>query len=296
MTVPPAKPRRFAPLTEADRQDRYTSSGGSPVIESSDDTTPYIEYQSIDQLLALQHPRSDEPAEWTFYVLGQVMELLFKLIHHELVTVREHLAVADVEAALRVLRRLDRTQTLLEDCWGPLEAISPAEFNNFRDQLGSASGLGSYMFRQVEFVLGNKSAALGRMHEQTSAADGVRTAFIQPSVWDAAHRTLAAHGFPVAAAILDRDPTSDYIPDAGVEAAWAAVYRSPAEHPRLHALAEALSLLAHRHHRWRSVHILIAERILGNKPGTGATAGVAWLQQAAQGRLFPELLSCRSLL
>jgi tryptophan 2,3-dioxygenase len=288
--------RRFASLTAADRQNRYTASGGSPVIESRYGTTPYIEYQSIDQLLNLQHPRTDEPAEWTFYVLGQVMELLFKLIHHELVTIRDHLIAGDVYAALHVLRRLDRTQILLENCWGPLEAISPAEFNHFRDELGSASGFGSYMFRQVEFLLGNKSAALARMHADTTAAAGVRTAFVEPSVWDAAHHILAAHGFPISAALLDRDPTSEYVPDAGVEAAWTVVHRSPTVHPLLHALAEALSLLAHRHHRWRSVHILVAERILGSKPGTGATAGIAWLQQAAQGRLFPELLSCRSLL
>lgn len=292
----PSGDRRFTSLSAEDRQDRFANSGGVPIVDSEDGTTPYIEYQSIDRLLALQHPRTDEPAEWTFYVIGQVMELLFKLVHHELVTVRDELATGEVTAALHVLRRVDRSQTLLEDCWGPLEAISPVEFNRFRDELGSASGLGSYMFRQVEFVLGNKSEALARMHEPTLAADGVKTAFREPSVWDAAHRALVTQGFALSMELLDRDPATAYSPVAEVEEAWATVYRSPEKYPLLHDLAEALSLLAHRHHRWRSTHILVAERILGNKPGTGATAGVSWLQQAAQGRLFPELLSCRSLL
>ncbi|MFD3657789.1 tryptophan 2,3-dioxygenase family protein [Streptomyces sp. NPDC058620] len=47
---------------------------------------------------------------------------------------------------------------------------------------------------------------------------------------------------------------------------------------------------------WRATHVLAVERMLGNKPGTGGTAGVTWLQQLAHHRFFPELWSARSLL
>ncbi len=295
---PPAEPPRrgpHVPLTEQARHERATRSAGEPIRDWPTGSTPYIDYQSIDTLLSLQHPRTDERAEMTFFVMGQVKELLFKLLYLEIRNVRDDLFAEDLEGAMWVLRRVDEVQRLLEGCWNVLAAISPSEFARFRDELGAASGLGSYMYRQVEFVLGNKSTRLASLHSEVPGiTEQVTEALREPSAWDAANWLLAQRGHPIGRHFLDRDKERSYPPEDDVVAAWAAIYRDPDADPGAYRLAEALSDLAHRHHRWRGIHLLVVERILGSdKPGTGGTQGLEWLRQSADHRVFPELLLAR---
>jgi tryptophan 2,3-dioxygenase len=286
----------LGPLDEEARQRRAGATGGEPAMDAHPGRTPYAEYERIDELLALQQPRTNEPAEWTFYVLGQIMELIFKLLHHELVEVRDALLDDDMPGALHRLGRIGAVQQLLQSCWTPLETISPVEFNRFRDALGSASGLHSAMYRRLESVLGNKQPRLAALHEGTPDEAAVQSDLRSPSLWDAATRRLAEAGLAIEVRALSGDWAKPYKPEQSVEDAWTEVYRHPTDHPDLFQLGEALSTIAHNHHRWRAVHVLVAERILGDKPGTGATSGVAWLQRSAAHRIFPELLASRSRL
>ena len=290
-------PTPYSPLTESQRRERAARSGGQPIRESSGGSTPYIDYQRIDVLLSLQHPRTDEPAEMTFYVMGQVKELLFKLLYVELCRVRDELFDNRLERALWILRRTDEVQRVLEECWNVLAALSPAEFAAFRDDLGAASGLGSYMYRQLEFVMGNKSAALAEPYADAPAISGaVEAALRSPSVWDAATAWLAAQGYPIDQACLDRDWSEMPPPAPSVTAAWTAIYRDPESNRDGHRLGEALSSLAFRVHRWRNVHLLVVERILGAKVGTGGTDGINWPRRSAEQRVFPELWLARTAL
>ncbi|MFF0492618.1 tryptophan 2,3-dioxygenase family protein [Nocardia sp. NPDC004068] len=52
--------------------------------------------------------------------------------------------------------------------------------------------------------------------------------------------------------------------------------------------------LAEAFARWRQLHLLTVERLIGGKPGTGGTSGVAWLRRVAAEHIFPELWSARS--
>jgi tryptophan 2,3-dioxygenase len=45
---------------------------------------------------------------------------------------------------------------------------------------------------------------------------------------------------------------------------------------------------------WRHKHVLTVERIIGNKPGTGGSAGAAYLRSTLGKRAFPELWSMRT--
>lgn len=291
---PPPRGSHF-PLSERERRERAEQTGGRPLRDWSAGSTPYIDYQSIDTLLSLQHPRTGERSEMTFFVMGQVMELLFKLLYLETRNVRDDLLAEDLEGAMWLLRRVNEAQRVLESCWDVLATISPSEFARFRDELGAASGLGSYMYRQFEFVLGNKSAELAELHaEVPGITEQVLAALREPSVWDAANWLLSQRGHPVGSSFLQRDPACSHPPDDQVVAVWAAVYRDPVADPDAYRLGEGLSELAHRHHRWRGTHLLVVERILGpGKPGSGGTAGLEWLRQSAAHRVFPELLLAR---
>jgi tryptophan 2,3-dioxygenase len=46
--------------------------------------------------------------------------------------------------------------------------------------------------------------------------------------------------------------------------------------------------------RWRSLHVLMVEREIGAKRGTGGSSGVGYLRSTLDKRFFPELWGLRS--
>ncbi|MEU2656779.1 tryptophan 2,3-dioxygenase family protein [Streptomyces sp. NPDC007325] len=286
-------------MTEEERRAQSAQTNGEPVLDFSvgrvnENSTPYIDYHSVDTLLSLQHPRTDEPAELTFYITGQIQELLFKLLFTEVNRVRDLLFADRLDDALWYLRRIERTQRVLTTCWEPVSTLTPKEFAGFRNELGAASGFQSYMYRQLEFSLGNKVRRMAEAYRAVPWLYEQVTAVLEaPSLYDATLSVLHRRGripekcVPVAYA-------EPYQPDVLVEEAWGAIYRSPEEDPQLHALAEALSELNYQYSRWRTTHLLAVERIMGHKPGTGGTLGVEWLRRVAEHRFFPELWSVRT--
>ena len=45
---------------------------------------------------------------------------------------------------------------------------------------------------------------------------------------------------------------------------------------------------------WRHKHVLTVERIIGNKTGTGGSAGASYLRSTLDKRIFPELWALRT--
>ncbi|GAA2286705.1 tryptophan 2,3-dioxygenase [Streptomyces ruber] len=289
------EPRDTGRSSDAERAARAASTGGCPALDG--DSTPYIGYQSVDVLLSLQQPRSGSPAELPFYVMGQVEELLFKLVYEELCVVRGLLDRDQVGDAVWTLHRVRRVVDVMAHAWDVLGALAPTEFAAFRDHLNDASGLQSYMYRMVEFVLGNKKPALAALHAGVPQVhEQVERALREPSVYDAAVALLARQGAPIASRTLRRDPARPYPECPSVQEAWANVYREHTPADPVLQLAEALVDLAEGMSRWRALHLLTVERMIGAKPGTGGSSGVAWLRTVNEHRFFPELWSARSLL
>ncbi|MYW02370.1 tryptophan 2,3-dioxygenase family protein [Streptomyces sp. SID3343] len=259
-------------------------------------TTAYAHYARMDDLLALQHPLSPADTEPGFIIMSQVKELLFKLLHTELSTARDQLGKDRLGDALWTLRRSGRVQQVLLVSWETFSVLSPVEFAEFRDVLGSASGFQSAGYRRLEFLLGNKNAAMARPHRDTVGHDAVLRQLHEPSLYDEALALLARRGLLQPDDSGSRDATLPYRAGSEVEQAWRTVYRDPVRHHDLHLLAEALMDTAEQFARWRYTHLLTVQRMLGAKPGTGGTEGVAWLARISEHRFFPELWSVRSTL
>jgi tryptophan 2,3-dioxygenase len=282
--------------TEQTAQGSEQSPGCPLSAGSPQGTTPYAHYARMDDLLALQHPLSSAETEPGFIIMSQVKELLFKLLHTELTTVRDQLAKDRLSDALWTLRRSARVQQVLLVSWETFSVLSPVEFAEFRDVLGSASGFQSAGYRRLEFLLGNKNPAMAEPHRNTVGYDAVVGQLHEPSLYDAALALLARRGLLTPDDSPARDATRPYRSGAEVEEAWRAVYRDPVRHHDLHLLAEALMDTADQFARWRYTHLVTVQRMLGAKPGTGGTEGVAWLARISEHRFFPELWSVRSTL
>ncbi len=286
------------PMSTASDESRATTAaetGGQPSIDFEGTSNPYIDYQSIDLLLSLQHPRSTGYDEMCFIVMGQVKELLFRGIHHELVNAKHQIDQDQLEAAMEILHRAVVFLDYLADSWNVLSTISSDGFNQFRDSLGTASGQLSFMYRHVEFALGNKSRRLADAHRNLPHIwPGIENALNSPSLYDSVIALLSRRGLPIANSALDRDWAEPYQLNQSVQDAWRMVYQDRQPYEDLYGLGEQLLLLDTQFsvYRWR--HYVTVERIIGNKPGTGGSSGVAWLEAVTKLRFFPELWSVRS--
>jgi tryptophan 2,3-dioxygenase len=260
--------------------------------------TPYVSYTEADVLAGLIHPQTAEPLEVTFIVVTQIMELHFALLAHEWRLAIAAMLDGDVAAATAALRRSVLVQNSLIDSWEMLSAMSPVQYNRFRRSLGKASGFQSFGYREIEFLIGAKNERMLHPHAGMPEIHArLQAAFAGPSLYDAALRLLAARGSAIPERVLSRDVRQSWTdPDPEVVAAWHAVYAQQDGQNPLADLADTLTAVAERHTRWRFVHYLAVRRILGAKPGTGGSAGLAWLKRTVDAPLFVELWEVRNVL
>ena len=257
-------------------------------------TTPYEDYVKADVLTHLQHTLSDDPGEMVFLVTTQVMELWFTVVVHEWETAAKAVRQDDVPVAIAALKRSVRELEALNASWKPLGQLTPAQFNSYRSALGEGSGFQSAMYRRMEFLLGEKSASMLVPHRGSPRVHAeLEKALHEPSLYDEVLRLLARRGHAIPGSVLQRDVSRRYEPSDEVEAVWAAVY-SGDESDELARLGEALSDVAELVWRWRNDHLVATRRAMGAKPGTGGSAGVAWLEKRARKNVFPELWTARS--
>src|SRR2546423_1600817 len=187
----------------------------------ADHTKPaatYAEYLRIDELLALQQPRSAGPEhdELLFIIIHQVYELWFKELLHELDHVMRLLEADESHRAQHTLKRILTILKVMVAQLDILETMTPLGFLSFRERLDAASGFQSDQFRQIEFVLGVKSAhAIARVAEGGRARAALERRYHEPTLWDAFLRYLARerHEVPPSALARPDVETIDESPD-----------------------------------------------------------------------------------
>jgi tryptophan 2,3-dioxygenase len=267
-----------------------------PIVEFAE-VTPYEQYVGVRQLQALVRTVTDHPAEPSFLVVTQIMELWFTLLRREWEGAQHQLRADDLDGAVAGLQRSVHHLRSLNASWGSLLWMTPAEFNGFRDELGEASGFQSYEYRHVEFLLGLKAESVVRPHRGLPAVHAdLQRALGDPSLEDDVLALLARRGLGVPADVLARDRTVTHEPHAGVTAVWAEIYRDPRPGNELFVLGEALTDVAEEFTTWRQRHVTAVRRSMGAKPGTGGSAGLAWLERSAARVVFPDLWAARTVL
>jgi tryptophan 2,3-dioxygenase len=256
----------------------------------------YGRYLCIDDLLALQQPRSDGPEhdELLFIVIHQVYELWFKELLHEIDFVQQLLGQNESHRAQHTLKRI---LTVLKVAVGQidiLETMTPLEFLSFRARLEAASGFQSDQFRQIEFVLGRKSeATIDRFPDGSRARLALQQRYREPTLWDAFLRYLSREGYPVPDAQLVRDVTAPIEPSVELQRVLVDLYRRDAKNAEL---CERLVDLDEGMQEWRYRHVKMVERTIGGKPGTGGSGGASYLRGTLGQALFPDLWEIRSQL
>jgi len=257
--------------------------------------TSYGGYLRLPQLLDAQRPRSAHHDEMLFIVQHQVSELWMKLMIHELEAAIAHVQADRLAPCFKILARVKQVQRQLFEQWSVLETLTPSEYVQFRDVLGPASGLQSFQFRAIEFLMGNKNARFMEVQRHDAATFARLQRLLEsPSLYDEFLRHLARRGMPVPPERFERDWTQPYERHPGVTAVFKMVYENTNEFWAEYDMCEKLVDVEENFQLWRFRHVKTVERIIGFKSGTGGTAGVAFLRRSLEVSLFPELIDVRT--
>ena len=235
----------------------------------------YGTYLEVAKLLDLQNALSQEHDELLFIVAHQVYELWFKVVLFELEAARDRIDAGDIFFARHYLQRVRVIERLLVEQLEVLETMSPQDFVAFRSKLAPASGFQSVQFREIEFLSGLKEPKyLARIEATPEEMARLRRRLDEPSLDDAFKSLVERRGSP---------PLVD-------------IFRDRERYGDLFDLCEALLDHDEAFAHWRARHVLMVERQIGSKTGTGGSSGAEYLRTTLGKRFFPELWNVRSLL
>ena len=255
----------------------------------------YQDYLCVPELLDLQRMRSEGPEhdEMLFIVVHQVYELWFKQVLHELDQLVRHV---DADQLVRGQHQLKRIRAILKTMVGQLdvlETMTPLEFLSFRDFLGTSSGFESVQFRELEYRLGQKDPRHLERFAGMPEEERLRTRLSERSVWAAFVAHLARLGHSLPADVLERPVHEPTEASPAVQEVLIEVYRTD---PALTEFCELLTDLDEGLQEWRYRHVMMVQRTIGTKRGTGGSDGVGYLRSTLFQPVFPDLWEIRSRL
>ena len=244
----------------------------------------YNKYLKVPELLRLQGTLSDPTShdELLFIIIHQTYELWFKQILHEIDATIQWLSEGRTFRANHSLRAVIGIEKVLVTQIHLLESMAQIGFLEFRDKINPASGFQSMQFRELEFVCGQKDGKiLDSFKDDEFAYQRLSQRYASPTIGDEFWGLLKRGGFS----------TETY---EGRVAAIVEILTLPEKHADLFNMQDLLIEHDENIALWRSHHILMVERMLGMKPGTGGSEGVGYLAKTLTKKFFPELWEART--
>jgi tryptophan 2,3-dioxygenase len=271
------------------------------IVTDLADRLTYGGYLRLDLVLAAQQPLSrgadgrPRHDEMLFIVQHQVSELWMKLMIHELAAAIGHVQRDALGENFKILARVKLIQKQLFEMWAVLETLTPSEYDAFRPALGSSSGFQSAQYRAIEFMLGNKQAAMVDVFRHDPAVHAELMRLLRArSLYDEFLHHLARRGLPVPADVLGRDVSLPWTRHAGLVPVFKAIYDDPKRWWDAYDMCEKLVDVEEGFQLWRFRHMKTVERTIGHKRGTGGSSGVDFLKKALDIAFFPELIDVRT--
>jgi tryptophan 2,3-dioxygenase len=247
----------------------------------------YGSYLRLAELLDQQRLESDPPAhdELLFITIHQVYELWFKQVLHEATASRDAMLSGQLWLAQHLLGRVHTIERTLTQQVDILETMTPQDFGEFRNRLAPASGFQSVQFREIEFLSGAKDPSFVKRFRGLTDLEKERLArrLAEPTLWEAFLAVLTDAGFPT---FSEEDVGNALYTVAHDRGRYGAIWE----------LAEALLQHDELAAAWRARHVVMVERMIGTKPGTGGSSGAGYLRSRLELRYYPLLWDLRSSL
>ncbi len=244
----------------------------------------YNKYLKVPELIELQEPLSEPTShdELLFIVIHQTYELWFKQILHEVDATIGWLDEGRMFRANHSLKAVNAIEKIMVSQIHILESMAQIGFLEFRDRLNPASGFQSMQFRELEFSSGAKDERILKFFEFDEYAHGrLEKRFNSPTLADAFWALLGRNGF---AAATHEERTASIVQ----------ILRSPETYPDLFNMQDLLIDHDESIALWRYHHVLMVERMLGMKRGTGGSDGAGYLRTTLSKKFFPEIWEART--
>lgn len=244
----------------------------------------YNKYLKVPELIELQETLSEPTShdELLFIIIHQTYELWFKQILHEIDACLDWVKENRLFRANHSLRAIVAIEKVIVSQIHILETMAQIGFLEFRDKLNPASGFQSMQFRELEFVSGAKSEHILRAFEKEEFAyERLKERFAAPSLADEFWNLLSRNGFKV--------ETNEERIESLVE-----ILTHPEKNPDIFNMQDLLLEHDENIALWRYHHVLMVERMLGMKPGTGGSEGAGYLRKTLDKKFMPELWEART--
>ena len=244
----------------------------------------YNKYLKVPELIHLQETLSEPVShdELLFIIIHQTYELWFKQILHEIDATIEWLNEGRMFRANHSLKAVIGIEKVLVSQIHILESMAQIGFLEFRDRLNPASGFQSMQFRELEFASGAKDERiLNSFKNDEFAFERLSRRYGSESLADAFWKLVGTNG-------LSSETREEKV-NAIVE-----ILTHPETYPDLFNMQDLLIEHDENISLWRYHHVLMVERMLGMKPGTGGSEGVGYLMTTITKRFFPEIWEART--
>lgn len=244
----------------------------------------YNKYLKVPELIKLQETLSQPTShdELLFIIIHQTYELWFKQILHEIDATIGWLKENRAFRANHSLRAVTAIEKVIVSQIHILETMAQIGFLEFRDKLNPASGFQSMQFRELEFVSGAKDEnILKTFRHDEFAFERLTERFNEPSLADEFWRLLERNNFDVS--------TEETRVNSIVE-----ILTHPEKYADFFIMQDLLIEHDESIALWRYHHVLMVERMLGMKRGTGGSEGVGYLQKTLDKKFFPEIWEART--
>jgi len=244
----------------------------------------YNEYLKVPELIGLQNTLSEPTShdELLFIVIHQTYELWFKQILHEIDASIGWLKEDRTFRANHSLKTVASIGKVVVSQIHILETMAQIGFLEFRDKLNPASGFQSTQFREIEFVSGAKDEKMmNHFAHDDFAFQRLTKRFNAPSLADEFWNLLNRKGFST--------ETNEEKVQTIVE-----ILTHPEKHADYFIMQDLLIEHDENIALWRYNHVLMVERMLGMKRGTGGSEGVGYLRTTLSKKFFPELWEART--
>ena len=246
----------------------------------------YNKYLKVRQLIELQETLSEPTShdELLFIIIHQTYELWFKQILHEVDATVGWMNEGRKFRANHSLKAINAIEKIMVSQIHILESMAQIGFLEFRDKLNPASGFQSMQFRELEFASGAKDEKILKFFEfDEFAHTRLRKRFEASTLADTFWDLLEREGFEVA----DNDQRKKTI---------VRILSAPESHPELFIMQDLLIEHDENIALWRYHHVLMVERMLGMKRGTGGSEGAGYLRTTLSKKFFPEIWEARTYL
>lgn len=244
----------------------------------------YNKYLRVPELLELQSALSEPVShdEQLFIIIHQTYELWFKQILHEIDATVKWLGEGRAFRVNHSLKAVTSIEKIMVSQIHILETMAQIGFLEFRDKLNPASGFQSMQFRELEFVSGLKDEKILDFFKfDDYAFDRLKARYDAPGLDDAFWALLDREGF----AVENHDKKV---------AAIVEILTHPEKYANLFNMQDLLIEHDENISLWRYHHVLMVERMLGMKRGTGGSEGVGYLLKTLSKKFFPEIWEART--